>query len=173
MNHHSDFVEAMAYIYRPSIYVELGLYEGETFNKVVKWAGRGYGVDLNLNRVKIDNIEKSQLYEMDTNSFFEGWDKSKKIDMAFVDADHKWESALRDLQNILKYLSPGGIVFLHDTDPMNRMYRSPGLCGDSYKLVDMLEADSTLNIVTIPMNEAGISMVTRKGESRSQLLDKK
>ena len=173
MNHHSDFVEAMAYIYRPSTYVELGLYEGETFNKAIKWVGEGHGVDLSLNRVNLDMkyINRAKLYEMSTDTFFEKWEKS--IDMAFIDADHNWKSARTDLENILKYLSPGGVVLIHDTDPMNEKYREPGLCGDSYKLVDILEMSTVLNITTIPLTEAGLSIITRKGESRSQLFDKK
>jgi len=44
--HHSDFIAVLASIYKPKVYVELGLYQGETLAKVRPYIGRGYGVDM-------------------------------------------------------------------------------------------------------------------------------
>ena len=175
ISHHSDFLTALAYIYRPKVYVELGLYFGETINKVAPWCEEVYGVDTNIERVGVEsrNVNKIRLFQNTTDNFFKNWDKSKKIDIAFIDADHKAESALRDLYNVLENLSDGGVVCMHDTDPISSYYTDPGLCGDSYKLVSVLEKDPRLNIITLPLAEAGLSIISRKGETRTQLRDNK
>ena len=36
--HHSDFIAILASVYKPNLYVELGLYEGETLSKVLPHA---------------------------------------------------------------------------------------------------------------------------------------
>lgn len=59
--------------------------------------------------------------------------------MAFIDADHCFESALKDFENILKRLNPGGVILLHDTDPEEDRLINPGYCEDSYKVVSILE----------------------------------
>lgn len=174
IKHHSDFLSALASIYKPRVYVELGLYVGETINKVSPWCEQAYGVDTKLDRVYVDDNYKHKinLYQGTTDTFFtEIWNKNKTIDMAFIDADHKAESAFRDLQNVLKYLTPGGVVIMHDTDPISEFYKDPGLCGDSYRLVSIIEKDPMLNIVTIPIEEAGLSMITRKDETRTCIRD--
>lgn len=175
LNHHSDFLSALAYIYRPKVYVELGLYVGETVNKVAPWCDEVYGVDTNIGRVLVDPLNSSKiiLTQTTTDDFFKSWDKSKRIDMAFIDADHKAESALRDLYNVLENLSEGGVVCMHDTCPISDYYKDPGLCGDSYKIIPILEKDPRLNIMTLPLTEAGISVITRKGETRTQIRDKR
>lgn len=173
--HHSDFVSAMASIYKPKVYVELGLYVGETLNKSAPWCEKLYGVDTNLKRVLVNPVFKDRikLHETTTDNFFEGFQHlNVKIDMAFIDADHKSESALRDLKNVLRYLNEGGAVIMHDTDPVSDHYKDPSLCGDSYKLVEKLELYPDLNIVTFPLAEAGISIITRKKESRTYLRDR-
>lgn len=162
--HHSDFIESLAFIYKPKVYVELGLYEGETINKVSKWCSECHGVDMSIS--KVGQVSgNTKLYECATNDFFKSWDK--KIDMAFIDADHNYLSALCDFENVFKNLNKGGIIILHDTDPINEYYKSPNLCGDSYKIVPILEKDPRVNIVTIPMCEPGLSIVTKKGDSRN------
>ena len=44
--HHSDFIGILASIYKPTTYVELGLYEGETLKKVQPHIKSGYGIDM-------------------------------------------------------------------------------------------------------------------------------
>ena len=172
--HHSDFVSAMASIYKPRVYLELGLYMGETLNKTAPWCEKVYGVDTNLDRVYVnpDIGERTELHQSTTDDFFEKFKNlNVQIDMAFIDADHHATSALRDLENVLRHLRPGGVVIMHDTDPLSDHYKDPGLCGDSYKLVEKLEHRHNLNIVTVPLAEAGLSLITRKKESRTYLRD--
>lgn len=45
-NWHEDFIAHLASQYRPKIYVELGLYQCELFNKIVPYADILIGVDI-------------------------------------------------------------------------------------------------------------------------------
>ena len=42
----------------------------------------------------------------------EEWDKP--VDMLFIDANHEYEAALRDFQDWVPFIKPGGILAMHD-----------------------------------------------------------
>ena len=133
--HHSDFVAILANIYKPKVYVELGLYTGETLLKAQPYIIKGYGVDMKSNP-SLEQLKQNSNLEIiytSTNLFFENFNEG--IDMAFIDADHCYESALTDFENVYRRLNPGGIILLHDTDPESNHLIDPGYCGDSYKIV--------------------------------------
>lgn len=165
--HHSTFIGHLASIYNPTTYVELGLYHGETITKVQPFAKKLYGIDIKPNEhleslKRYSNVDIQYTY---TDAFFESF--TGTIDMAFIDADHCYESAQRDFDNVLRRLNPGGIIMLHDTDPEEERLIHPGYCGDSYRIVSVLENRDDINIVTIPIQEAGLSMVTKKNDTRT------
>ena len=158
--HHSNFVAILAHIYRPNTYLELGLYEGETWQKVKPYCKQMVGVDI-VDR----NIEGGKIFIQNTDTFFEHF--KEKVDMVFIDADHRLESVLKDFQNSLNLLNEGGCIILHDTDPESDFLFDPGYCGDSYKIVDILERSEDLNITTFPISEAGLSIITKKKDTRT------
>jgi predicted O-methyltransferase YrrM len=169
--HHSDFIGILASIKKPNVYVELGLYVGESLGKVLPHVGKCYGVDVKKNEYleRLENNYKDKLeinYCM-TDKFFETFDKG--IDMAFIDADHCFESAIKDFENCLKLLNDGGIILMHDTDPEHNRLIDPGYCGDSYKLVPIFEKRNDINIITLPILEAGLSIITKKNDTRTFL----
>jgi hypothetical protein len=43
-----------------------------------------------------------------------------KIDIALVDGMHEYEYALRDVENILSYLSDDGVIIMHDCNPATK-----------------------------------------------------
>lgn len=168
--HHSEFIGYIANIYKPNTYVELGLYHGETLKKVIPHARKLYGVDINQNNdiehIKDNNSNVILSYEK-TDVFFEKFNEG--IDMAFIDADHCVKSALKDFENVFKLLNDNGIILMHDTDPEFDYLIDPGYCGDSYKIVDLFKNDNRLNIITLPVSEAGLSLITKKNNTRKQL----
>ena len=102
----------------------------------------------------------------DGDTFFEQY-PDIKIDIAFIDADHCFDSAKRDFMNVLERLNKHGIIICHDTDPISQFYTDPGYCGDSYKLVDYIYSNHPeLNILTLPVTETGISIIMRKDDRR-------
>ena len=158
--HHSDIIADIAKVYEPEVYVELGLFEGETWNKVLPHAGKSVGVDV-VDR----NIKGGTIHIQTTDEFFKHFDET--IDMAFIDADHCFESVLRDFKNVSKLLSPQGVIMLHDTDPESDKLFDKGYCGDAYKMVDWLQNNEEYNSVTIPVREAGLTIVTKKNNTRT------
>lgn len=168
MNHHSDLVAALVSIYRPHKYLELGLSDALTFGKVAPYCGNMTGVDIVLSQ-EARNISQRyphvRLVESTTNAFFSSFDE--KFDMIFIDADHCIESAYKDFENSLKTLNRGGVILMHDTDPVNDDLFSFKSCGDSYKIIKMLEQRNDVNIVTIPIAEAGLSIITLKNDTRT------
>jgi predicted O-methyltransferase YrrM len=166
--HHSQFLAHLAEVYRPTTYVELGLYKGETVLKVLPFVKQVYGVDM-IERPqlqKLATLSNVSISYTTTDEFFKTF--TTPIDMAFIDADHNAVSVTRDLTNVLNLLNPGGIVCLHDTDPESNFLIDPKRCGDSYKLVDVLEKTCDLNILTLPIQEAGLSILQKKGSTRTQ-----
>jgi predicted O-methyltransferase YrrM len=87
--------------------------------------------------------------------------------MAFIDADHCYESALTDFENVYKRIAPGGIIILHDTDPESNHLFDFRYCGDSYKIVQYLENYPDINCITLPLTEAGLTIVTKKNDTRT------
>jgi len=169
--HHSDFIAIIASIIKPQTYVELGLYQGETLSKIIPYTNQCYGVDMKSNDhlINLQNNYKNKLsiiYDT-TDNFFLNF--NSKIDMAFIDADHCVTSAIKDFDNVLKLLSDDGIIFMHDTDPIDNSYIHPGYCGDSCKLVPLFEKRDDINIITLPLTEAGLSIIMKKNSSRTFL----
>jgi hypothetical protein len=56
---------------------------------------------------------------------------------------------------------------LHDTDPEEDRLFDPQFCGDSYKIVSILENRDDINVITIPIREAGLTIVTKKNDTRT------
>ena len=167
--HHSDFLTMIASIIKPNVYVELGLYVGETISKILPHVGHAYGVDIKNNDSlrELETNPKITINYTGSSSFFDNF--PHKIDMAFIDADHCCASAMKDFDNVYKRLNDNGIIFMHDTDPISDFYITPGYCGDSYKLVPIYEQRSDINIITLPLTEAGLSMIMKKNSSRTYL----
>ena len=158
---HTSFITHMASIYSPNVYLELGLYQGETIKSVSAYTKVSIGVDC----IPVELPSNISFYCMTTDEFFQS-NIDYRVDMAFIDADHTYKAVKTDLENVLNILNPGGIVFLHDTDPEENWLINPGYCGDCYKLIKELETDSRINIITYPIAEAGVSVITLKNDTR-------
>lgn len=157
---HPEFVFNMVNIIKPKTYLELGLYMGETFEKMCPIVSECVGVDTKDVR---ENKVVGQFYKMTTDEFFVI--NKKTFDVIFIDADHAYESVSKDLQNSLKVLNLFGTIFLHDTDPIDRTYTDPGFCGDAYRILDDMHGLG-LTAVTFPIAQEGITIVKRVGDRR-------
>ena len=165
--HHSTFIEGLAQIYRPKIYLELGVLNGETFEKVLPFCQRAIGVDAINRKINLEENWRIEYHVMTTTEFFKNF--KDNVDMVFIDADHSYESVKQDFLNCVKILNKGGLVILHDTDPEHDGLFDKGYCGTSYKFARELEDSKDYNIITMPATEAGLSLVMRKKETRTDL----
>jgi len=138
-------------------YLELGIWDGFNISKIKSFSEYCVGVDIE-DRRKYHNF----VFEhMNTDDFFS--ENVDTFDIIFIDADHNFESVKKDFINSLNILNKHGIIFLHDTDPISGKYIEPRFCGDSYKMIDWLNDNyPELNVLTIPVTEAGLTIINRK-----------
>jgi len=161
-------IEHFASILRPDAYLELGIYKAETISKVSKFAKQAIGVDI----IKPQDINGFTFYHMSTDTFFCKIELGEIIiptlDMVFIDACHSHEQSLKDFNNVFKYVSEGGLIFLHDTYPKDEALTNQGYCGDVYRTAwkIRMKKKTRCEIVTIPASP-GMSIVRK---SSKQLL---
>ena len=165
-NWHVDFLVNLASVLKPRVYVELGLYKCELFNKMEKFCDKMYGIDMaeiTKNHVKKSN--KIHFMNTDTNAFFDFANEQKiQVDFAFIDADHSFEGLKNDFLKLLPLMNDHGIIAVHDTHPKNEKYTSSGYCGDGYKFIEEIGANtSEFEMMTIPIHP-GITLVRKRKE---------
>ena len=151
-------------LYRSNIqnYLELGVYKGDIIREASMFIPTCVGVDI-TRHFTYDN--KFSFYQMTTDAFF--LQNKQQFDAIFIDADHKIESCITDLENSLKILNYNGYIFIHDTDPISLKYTDFGYCGDSYKINDYIsETHTELDMITLPITESGITIVKYKNQNR-------
>ena len=142
-------------------YLELGIYDASLISRVAEIVPIADGVDMSDLRTKFNFnfINKS------TDEFFNA--NNQIYDIIFIDADHCFESVVKDLENSLKILNKNGIIFIHDTDPMYQYLTQPCYCNDSYKMCNYIkENHPELSFVNLPVSEAGLMIIKRNNEYR-------
>lgn len=160
MSHHPEFIKILCQSIVCESYLELGLYEGETFKLICDIVPRCVGVDL-INKT---TLNKGVLHIMTTDEYFKN--NTEKFDVIFIDADHNFNQAKIDFDNSCLFLNTGGVIVLHDTDPAYPHLLDPGYCGDSYKIIEYIRSLDCFDIVTLPISNPGLSVVVRKNDRR-------
>jgi predicted O-methyltransferase YrrM len=158
---HVELIEFLAKTLKPNVYLEIGIYEGETFNKVQ--ALHKIAVDIRAESLEYvenaENITKIHGDSNDTSKFLLNIDK--KVDLAFIDADHQANSVIQDFINIETFMSVKGIVLFHDTYPGTLEFSSPQYCGDGFLAIPKLRSlFPDWNFVTLPMHP-GLTIASR------------
>jgi hypothetical protein len=158
---HTELITEIVKQLNCSTYLELGIYDGTNLINVSKYVDRIISVD-------IKDIRKQHVGEFHlktTDEFFENF--NEMVDVVFIDADHNFESVKKDFKNALKILNEFGVIILHDTDPIELKYIDPGYCGDSYKMDGWVRENyPDLDIMTLPISEAGLTLIKRKKDKR-------
>ncbi len=91
------------------VYLEIGVEYGTTFRNVHFIDKTGVDPD--------PKFESKDLIKMTSDDFFKT--NLKRFDVIFIDGMHQVEYLVRDLNNSLKFLNPGGILFIDDILPLN------------------------------------------------------
>ncbi|MFA3783812.1 glycosyltransferase [Melioribacteraceae bacterium 4301-Me] len=165
-NWHEDFIVYLASQFRPKIYVELGLYHCELFNKMIPFAEILIGVDISPEARKWMTIsEKTTFINSSTDQFAEALKRNPIfIDLLFIDADHSKESVLKDFWNFFPFVNDQGLILLHDTYPKNIHYTDKRYCGDAYLAVEELKKyqnEFGFELTTIPIHP-GLSIIRKR-----------
>ncbi len=107
-------------------YLEIGVHNGGCFLTIK--ARRKFGVDPHF---QIPKVHKRQAFRRDYRNLFNQYiektsdeffsvDKTivhKKFDVVFIDGLHTYGQTLRDVENSLEALNPGGAIVMHDCLP--------------------------------------------------------
>jgi len=150
---HEDFIVHLASIIRPKVYVELGIYHCALFNRIIPYAEELIGVDINSEAGQYMQIShKTRFVHAMTQDFIKQLEaESITIDMLFIDADHSREAVLQDFRTYLPFVSPHGIILLHDVHPGNEGLIHPAWCGTAYLAAEELSRyRDEYEMMTIP-----------------------
>jgi len=168
-----DIVIALARLTVPTLYLELGIWKGETLTQMIPIAKRVIGVDV----LKLmPDTSKFEFYKMPTDSFFENVRAGKislaNLDMVFIDAYHSYENCLKDFDNVFPYVSEDGLIFMHDTYPINASQCTLDQAGTCYKVTEEIrKRRDVCEILTIPCYP-GLTIV-RKTDGNMRHLEMK
>ncbi len=161
---HHDFIAFIAQYIKPEVFVEYGVSDCGTTSKTAPHCKRYIGVDI-ASHPNMDSIPNLEFHQETTREFktnFLDHNPELKIDIAFIDADHKFESAWEDFEDLWSHITDNGIIFLHDTYPTELSFLSPGLCNDCYKTPYSIKAkySDQCEILTLPFSP-GLTMVRK------------
>jgi hypothetical protein len=159
---HTDLMMSIVRILECETFLELGVARGDTARAIRPLVRRWIGVDIKDDR---EGEKFGEFFMCSTDSFFKFF--KDEVQVIFIDADHCFESAVKDLENSLNILAKYGLIFMHDTDPWSADLLDKKQCGDSYRIIDYIYSErKDLNIVTLPVINAGLSIITRKSDRR-------
>ena len=160
-NEHTNIIRQIVRLTGCNKYLELGIREGYHITQMSQQCEYCIGVDI-LDRRTFWNFN---FYHGTTDQFFET--NTETFDIIFIDADHSFESVKKDFINSLKILNKHGIILIHDTDPISEEFKQSKFCGDSYKMTDWIDQNyPELHQITLPITEAGLTIVNRKSDKR-------
>lgn len=180
-------------------YLEIGVRYGSVFLEVD--APKKIGVDPNFQipffkkMLSAKDFFRNKYFRRTSDDFF-AEDSSifekEKIDIAFIDGLHTYGQSLKDVKNCLKHLNEGGVIIMHDCNPVTEAmaapsfeaftampYRGKAWCGDVWKTIAhirsacgdinafVLDCDYGLGIITggAPENrlEYGMDEIEKMG----------
>jgi len=151
---HHAFVEHLAFLLQPKVYVELGIKNCAVLNRIIPHAEHIIGVDINRKAGEfMIKSPKVRFFCSNTLDFAKQLhEKPISIDMLFIDADHACDAVLDDFWSFFPFVSPHGLILLHDTHPQNEEHMDPKFSGDAYKAVaELAKASDRLELFTLPV----------------------
>jgi len=158
---HVELISLFAAELNPGTYAEIGIYEGETFNRVK--APHKIAVDIVESALGFIPQQEGVHKILGDARVFEEYLKMNQIqvDLLFIDADHAASSVVQDFSVCEKYMSDQGVILLHDTFPGTEAFSSPAFCGDAYKAIPILrEKFPHWTFVTLPIHP-GLTIATK------------
>lgn len=114
-------IHALAKLLQPRSYLEIGTRYGYSLGAIVHGSNqleRAVSVDIVDRKSQItENIETIRHIDRleVLNSSSEEFDTEEQFDMVYVDGDHKYQTALKDMRKFWKNVKPGGLMLVDDT----------------------------------------------------------
>lgn len=111
-----DVIQSLLGKIKGSTYLEIGVSRGITIKKIK--TPTKYGVDIKYPK----EMGGYDFFKMTSDEFFlKEAPVLNRFDVVFIDGLHEFEQAKKDVFNSLKYLSPKGIIVLHDCNPITEL----------------------------------------------------
>jgi len=109
-------------------YLEIGVNRGDNFARID--ALHKWGVDpIPPAETVLREVERGARYfAMTSDEFFASQEqllRTQGIDVVLVDGLHAYRQSLTDVENSLRWLNPGGIIFMHDCCPASAAMATP------------------------------------------------
>lgn len=187
--HYIDFLSRFAVACGARNYFEIGVNIGKSLRRIDL---PSIGIDPKF--VFRDDVMAGKpelhLYQLTSDEYFRTRRPEAHfpdgVDIAFLDGMHLFEYLLRDLINIEKSTSDGGVIFLHDCLPINAEMaerdRRPGQrqdlelksywTGDVWKLVPILaRLRPDLEVVYLDCAPTGLVMIKNLAPTSTTLAD--
>ena len=152
---HEDLIEFFGDIIRPKVYVELGLFHCDLFNRMIPYAETLIGVDMNPAAGSyMEQSEKVRFFNGTTGEFAKELQNNPlQIDLLFIDADHAKDAVLKDFYDYFPFVAPHGLILLHDTHPGEPWMLQREFCDTAYEAVEELSKDLTeYELMTLPFS---------------------
>jgi predicted O-methyltransferase YrrM len=161
---HRAFIEHLAFLMKPKIYVELGIRDCSVINRMIPHAEKVIGVDIDIKAGEfLIKSSKAEFVCSSTLDFAKQLQAEPiNIDMLFIDADHACEAVLSDFWNLFPFVSPHGLILLHDTHPKDNEAMSPMFCNNAYEVINKIKlASEMLEYVTLPFHP-GLTIIRKR-----------
>lgn len=157
---HETLIPTLAKGMGVSRYCELGVYQGDTLNRVAMALPPSallVGVDTKAPAFLVAHVRFRQ---MTTATYFARHaEKDAPFDMVFIDADHSAASVLHDFEGIWPHVVDDGLVLLHDGNPETVADTDPGYCGDGWRAIKHLT--SLHEAATLPFHP-GLTFIRKR-----------
>lgn len=161
---------------RATLYVEIGVRDGESFRLV--HADRRIGIDPERWPSMAALESGDQFFEATSDEFFELHADAvlgeASVDVALLDGLHDLRQVLRDFDNLERFMRPDGVVIVDDCNPQSAERASDipiggAWNGDVWKFVAYLVAERPdLRVTTIDADQ-GVGVVTGFGRRRAEI----
>lgn len=171
-------------------YLEVGIFKGATFQNVV--AGQKWGVDI-APAFDYEKLPKnSRVIVKSSDDFFADLAVDMKFDLVYIDAEHTFHQAYRELVHSINHLENWGVILLDDTVPENAIAAIPNETeskeaamrihgksvwahqGDVWKLIFQVRnrhRDLTVRTILQPSRPRTIMWVNKSFDSKMTLED--
>lgn len=159
-----------AKLFKPVTYVEIGVKRGFTLTRMAPYVKKAIGVDpaISGGNYGIGNVTALPVTSQQYAKELAAKQTAPFIDFLFIDGDHKCEAVLADVMAFMPFVKTGtGLIFLHDTHPVNKELTANGYCHDAWVAADTLHQvhfGPDLEVITLPGPWAGMSIIRKRGE---------
>ncbi len=188
--HRRTLLPFLAKKLRAKKYLEIGVKGGKTFLPIK--VRKKFAVDPDF-RIKAD-YRRSQIFSYPFNYFAKYFPctsdeffakhaeqvlQKECLQLAFIDGLHTFEQSYQDIINTLPYLSPTGIMLVHDCSPHSsaaafpansidevKKINPPGFdgrwCGDVWKVIPKLKKDYPGLTVFVIDHDSGLGIISKQ-----------